>query len=254
MPKTEAISEQNVTEVPLYTSLDAARYLRVPAWVPLVLSENHRLHPEEVIELFWRRDHDLAEFEDDYGVAIRGNRPRRISFRLLATLFVHSPFFRALPFWLGPFWRPHHAVESIEIAFDYLRAISSQPNQWSNMDPMLSRLKPWVKDLDEGRLRKSILLHLARVEMSKGTPTRLFPFSRDPTPDAPATVVIDPEIRFGRPSVKGVPTDVIVDRWRAGDTSANLADDYGLTTDEVDEAIRYESAPYPFPAFPAFDW
>ena len=69
--------------------------------------------------------------------------------------------------------------------------------------------------------------------------------------------MIDPEIRFGRPAVKGVPTDVLVERWRGGDNLAELADDYGLTTDEVDEALRYEATayltPFLFPFLP-FGW
>jgi uncharacterized protein (DUF433 family) len=69
-------------------------------------------------------------------------------------------------------------------------------------------------------------------------------------------IEINPQIRFGRPTVagKGVPTDVIFERFRAGDSSAELADDYDVTTSEVDEAIRYETLAttplYP----PFFDW
>ena len=40
-------------------------------------------------------------------------------------------------------------------------------------------------------------------------------------------------------------------RWRAGDNSADLAADYGLTTDEVDEALRYEATPLSLLSFAA---
>ena len=105
------------------------------------------------------------------------------------------------------------------------------------------------------RLLKLIRLHQERIELKAHTPVRLYPFSRDPAPDAPRMVIIDPEIRFGRPTVRGVPTDVLAERWRAGDHTAELAEDYGLNLDDVDEALRYESiSTHPLISFPPFGW
>lgn len=86
---------------------------------------------------------------------------------------------------------------------------------------------------------------LARVERaSSGNPIRLFPFSRSPErfPEQPSFVVIDPRIAFGRPFVEaaGVRTDVILDRFGAGDSPVEMAKDYGVSEEEILEALRYE--------------
>ncbi|HEX8286336.1 MAG TPA: DUF433 domain-containing protein [Pyrinomonadaceae bacterium] len=72
---------------------------------------------------------------------------------------------------------------------------------------------------------------------------RLYPFlKKDPTYDEPKRVMIDPLVSFGRPVLvgTGVPTDVIAERFYAGDTFDDLAKDYDITPAQVEEAIRYE--------------
>ena len=54
------------------------------------------------------------------------------------------------------------------------------------------------------------------------------------------SVRIDPERRFGRPQVRGVETWVLRDRFVAGEHIAALCDDYDLSADEVEDALRYE--------------
>lgn len=257
MPETQAIAEQNVTEVPLYTPLDVARYLRVPAWVPLAVAGQRLIHPREFAERFWCGPEAFSRSaQDDDGLSWGNEKTPRISFRSLVVLFVHSPLFRSTPFWLEPpNGRPKFALPTLERAWAALRTIASEPERFTDPDLFLSRIHlDWWPNLTKEKIRKLILLHIARVEVKDGIPTKIFPFSRDPELDPPRVVEIDPEIRFGRPCVKGVPTDVVVERWRAGDSAADLAEDYGLTTDEVDEAIRYESAPYPYAAFSPLDW
>lgn len=94
-------------------------------------------------------------------------------------------------------------------------------------------------------LRGEFELALARIERnSSGMPVRLFPFSRSSATgkDQPMTVVVDPRLSFGRPvlSKAAVPTEVIVDRFRAGDSVAEMAGDYGVGEDEIQEALRFE--------------
>jgi uncharacterized protein (DUF433 family) len=57
-------------------------------------------------------------------------------------------------------------------------------------------------------------------------------------------VVIDPRISFGRPVLagSGIPTAVIADRYKAGESVDELADDYGRKRLEIEEAIRCELA------------
>jgi uncharacterized protein (DUF433 family) len=53
-------------------------------------------------------------------------------------------------------------------------------------------------------------------------------------------VVIDPLRGFGEPVVRGVPTEVIAELVRAGDSPSMIAELYELPRDQVDAAVRYE--------------
>ena len=94
-------------------------------------------------------------------------------------------------------------------------------------------------------LRGDFAVALARIERDRsGMPIRLFPFSRSTTPDAkqPKSIVIDPRLSFGRPVLSdvAVPGEVIVGRFRAGDTLVEMAKDYGVDEEKIEEALRFE--------------
>ena len=54
------------------------------------------------------------------------------------------------------------------------------------------------------------------------------------------SVVIDPRISFGAPTVKGIPTWVLKGRWNAGESVADIKDDFGLAEEEVTHALAFE--------------
>jgi uncharacterized protein (DUF433 family) len=119
-------------------------------------------------------------------------------------------------------------------------------------------VQPFAGRLDEGQaalLRKHVVVRLDRVDVEGGVPERLYPPTRDPAEKSPRVIVLNPRIRFGRPTVvgHGLPTDSLFERYLAGDSVAALAKDYDLTPSEVEEAIRYESRP-PAPLLPFFGW
>ena len=93
-----------------------------------------------------------------------------------------------------------------------------------------------------------LLPHLDRIDrdLVTGLPVRLYPFTRSgDVADAgadPKIVVINPLVSFGRPSVGGVSTFTIWSRFRAGDSQAHLAKDYGLDLEAIEEALRCEAA------------
>jgi uncharacterized protein (DUF433 family) len=96
-------------------------------------------------------------------------------------------------------------------------------------------------------MRQVLEVYLQRVELDRmGGIARLFPFITKSRPEKmekePKVVVIDPLISFGRPVLaqQGIPTEVIYDRWLAGDSIDFLADDYGCLKAEIKAAIRYE--------------
>ena len=91
-------------------------------------------------------------------------------------------------------------------------------------------------------MRKVFEAHLKRVEWGRlRFPVRLYPFLVSESADA-KTIVIDPQISFGRPVVSKafVSTRSIVDRIDAGEKVEDVARDYDLTREAVEGAVVYE--------------
>jgi uncharacterized protein (DUF433 family) len=86
--------------------------------------------------------------------------------------------------------------------------------------------------------------HLKRIERdTAGLPIKLFPFTRaEARLDSPMPVEMDPRISFGRPVVRGraVPTQVLAERFKAGDSIAFLAEDLEIEREVVEDALRCE--------------
>ncbi len=86
--------------------------------------------------------------------------------------------------------------------------------------------------------------HLKRVEWDEWKfPVRLYPFLSSAA-RTDRTIAIDPKIAFGRPVVvrTGVSTGAIAERIDANEPPQEVAEDYGLTMEEVEQAVLYERA------------
>ena len=92
-------------------------------------------------------------------------------------------------------------------------------------------------------------LRLKRIERDpNGIAIKLFLFTRSNPHDLesiasePQVIAIDPGIAFGRPVISGsrVPTSEVAGRYKAGDSIAQLVNDYGRAQEEIEEAIRCE--------------
>jgi uncharacterized protein (DUF433 family) len=145
-------------------------------------------------------------------------------------------------------------LKSVRRAIDYLR------NRFHSRHPLLDRKMmtdgkslfieqygEMVNISEHGQMYLKAMLeaHLRRIEWDeKHIPIRLFPFTRDGGVErAPQMVAIDPRVRFGRPCIAGtnVPTSIISERHQAGDSVSLLASDYERSSEEIEEALRYES-------------
>lgn len=99
-------------------------------------------------------------------------------------------------------------------------------------------------------MKEIISVYLKRIERdTKGLPVKLYPFTRDSESGAvpktdPRMVVMMPTVSFGRPVVTGtgIPVSAIYERYKAGDSVAEIAQDFRLETGAVEEAIRCEAA------------
>lgn len=82
-----------------------------------------------------------------------------------------------------------------------------------------------------------------------GMAERLYPFTlkrpgmvADELRSVPRSIVIDPSISFGRPVITGtgIPTAIIAERYKAGDSIASLAKDYAQDKAKIEDALRCE--------------
>ncbi|MGH3768807.1 MAG: hypothetical protein ACRDS0_21245 [Pseudonocardiaceae bacterium] len=53
-------------------------------------------------------------------------------------------------------------------------------------------------------------------------------------------VTLDPLYQYGRPVVRAVPTEVVAEQFRAGESSEMIADLFDLTVIQVEQALRFE--------------
>jgi uncharacterized protein (DUF433 family) len=63
-----------------------------------------------------------------------------------------------------------------------------------------------------------------------------------PHEDSRSPVRMDPELRFGRPAVKGISTETIWEHAEAGEDVEETADAFGLELDDVHWALAYETS------------
>ncbi len=147
-------------------------------------------------------------------------------------------------------------MPSIRQAIDYLVRIADNP--MDRCHPLISRaletdgLDLFIKQYGQiinisksGQIamREIISGALRRIDRDPaGIPIKLFPYTRSALPDSPARVIIDPTISAGRPVLAGtgLATELIAERYKAGESISDLATDYERTEEDIEEAIRCE--------------
>lgn len=81
--------------------------------------------------------------------------------------------------------------------------------------------------------------YVRRIEWDE---KRDIPVAWLPHSDLDSPVRVDPEVRFGRPSIRGISTEVLWEQVEDGADVNDIADDYGLTVGDVRWAVSYETA------------
>lgn len=176
-------------------------------------------------------------------IRLDGNDRRALSFLNLVEAHV-----------LAAIRRKHHvSLPKVRLALTYIsrklnlnRPLASQDFQTDGIDLFVEKLGALINLAREGQTEMKDLIkeHLKRiVRDTTGLPIRLFLFTHnDEIRDQPSPVVVDPTIAFGRPVLAGrsVPTAVLADRFKAGDTLLQLAEDYDTSTQNIEEALRCE--------------
>ena len=148
--------------------------------------------------------------------------------------------------------RYHVRLPQIRTAVRYVATTLGVPHPLANerfetdgVDLFVRRFGELINASRDGQIAIAELLrlHLRRVEHDQvGLAVRLFPFTRSRHEDQPRVVVIDPAVAFGRPVIAGtgIATASIVERYRAGESIADLAEDYERPVAQIEEALRCE--------------
>lgn len=113
------------------------------------------------------------------------------------------------------------------------------------VDLFVEHLGKFISASEGGQIAVRDLLkaHLRRIERDdKGFPLRLYPFTRVDEANQTRNIVIDPFISFGKAVITGtgVSTNIVAERFKAGESADELANDYGCGREKIEEAIRCE--------------
>ena len=92
----------------------------------------------------------------------------------------------------------------------------------------------WVADTGQIMLTAPAESFLERTEFHDDEAVRIHPLGHE------SPIVIDPLVRFGAPSLRGIPTEAIAGQVGAGDPIEMVATDFGLCLDDVIAALNYE--------------
>ena len=154
--------------------------------------------------------------------------------------------------------RRKHQVKmrSIRSAIDYLarhaqgaqdkrHPLISRQFETDGLDLFIERYGKLINISKSGQtaMRRIIAGALRRIDRDpSGVPIKLYPFTRNEVDELPTMVVIDPEVSAGRPVIAGtgLATHLIAERYKAGESINDLANDHERGTEEIEEAIRCE--------------
>lgn len=168
---------------------------------------------------------------------------KQLSFANLCELHVLSAIRRNHKI---PLPKVRESLDFVQRELGSLRPLLDRDFKTNGIDLFVGQASKLLNVSKQGQqaLRGEFEAALARIERNKrGDPIRLYPFSRTAKgADQPRTVVVDPKLAFGRPVISkvAVPTGIVIDRFRAGDSLTELASDYGVAEADIEEALRFE--------------
>jgi uncharacterized protein (DUF433 family) len=137
------------------------------------------------------------------------------------------------------------AIDSLQTRFNSVHPLAEHEFQTNGVDLFIEKYGELINlsHVEQLTMREILEAYLTRVEHDPaGQAAKLYPFIRLTGTDQPKNVVINPYVSFGKPVIAGtgLPTGVVAERFKAGDSIAEIAADYGRKEEEIDDAIRYE--------------
>jgi uncharacterized protein (DUF433 family) len=229
MKQRTSSTKPDPREVPAYGLAEAAYYLGIPvatlrSWV-------------------LGRDYKVADGTRRFApiIEIADRKRKHLSFINLVEAHVLSAL------------RREHAIQLPQVrkAITYLRRqlqsrhpLADQLFETDGLDLFVQNYGQLINITRDGQLamRNVLQSFLRRVKRdNQGAPVKLYLFVRGAV-EEPFAVVVDPAVSFGRPVLEGtgIPTEILAQRYKAGDSYEQLVEDYGRPKEEIEEAIRYE--------------
>jgi uncharacterized protein (DUF433 family)/DNA-binding transcriptional MerR regulator len=211
--------------LPRYSIAEAAQYVRVPfstirTWVSGRTGHASTNNAEPIIQL--------------------PSGARLLSFQNLVEVHI-----------LGSIRRYHGVpLQRVRKALRFVRKSLAQPHplitarfETDGIDLFVRELGKLLNASQDGQvgIKEALQASLRRVEHDDdGLAARLFPFVRTGDSEEPKSIVVDPRVSFGRPVLAktGIPANTVVSRLKAGESVESIANDYGITYEQVTDAIR----------------
>ncbi|RMF86350.1 MAG: DUF433 domain-containing protein [Nitrospinota bacterium] len=221
-------------EIPAYSIGEAAHYLQIPPSTLRAWSVG-RTYPTKTGE---RKFQPLLSLPDR-----PAGEPVQLSFLHLVEAHVLSALRRHHRIVL---WKVREALTYLTRQFPSPHPLADQCFVTDGIDLFMEKYGQLIKVSAQGQLGRRAMLqaYLRRIDRDPtGIPLKLYLFTRTPpTMEAPKAVVIDPYVSFGRPVLAGtgIPTAIIAERYKAGESIQALAEDYDRCPEEIEEAIRCE--------------
>jgi uncharacterized protein (DUF433 family) len=229
--KNDALhKKRDLREIPAYGIAEAAHYLGIPK-ATLRSWALGRHYPTETGKRFFRPIIELPDKDE-----------RLLSFVNLVEVHVLDALRRAHGV---PLSHVRKSVDYLKNQLGSKHPLAEQKFATDGVDLFVELFGKLVNITREGQLviKELIEAYLQRVERDPvGIPVRLYPFTRERKPEEPRTIVIDPYVSFGRPVLTGtgIATTIIAQRYKAGESIEELAEDYGRSRSDIEEAIRCE--------------
>lgn len=223
-------TERDLRELPAYSILEAAGYLRLPistlrSWL---LGQGYRLGDQPK---FFKPVIDIAD-----------RKARQLSFINLVEAFVLTGIRREHEI---PLPKVRKAVDYLRRTFNTKRPLADEQFETDGIDLFVEKMGSLIGATQEGQvqMREIIRDRLERVRRDpKGVPEKIVLFPARSGRKGSADVVIDPRLSFGRPVLDrlGVRTAILAERFDAGDNIDVLAREYEAPPEAIENAIRCE--------------
>jgi uncharacterized protein (DUF433 family) len=210
---------------PAYLVDEAAHYLGLPRSTVRVWAVGQRRGASSILPLI--------------KPAMR--RPPTLSFWNLVELYVLASIRRRYKVSMP---RVRRALQYVSRELGKSRPLIEEELLTDGVSLLVDRFSRLINVSEEGQiaLRRVLEASLQRIDRDpKGLAQRLYPWTKDPA--EPRHVVIDPLRSFGKPMLdeSGVPTEILAERFHAGDSIKALARDYGLDPELIEVALRWET-------------